>query len=349
MTTLSQVQAHRHVRSRNHRPKPPRHDQATGGAGATRSDGSTAPGNRHAGSWQSSAGHSGFWHSGGWHSGVPGLRHPDDGGGSPVDSLDDGQDSSAPNDICASDLPPPLSGPPDQPSTQVRAARLHSARQGQTQATRRADARALVVHPIANKLHAAHRGSVPLKPNLCTPPRHGANPSQTACSTTAPLRTNQTQTIHRSAAQSRAVRDPGGTPTAHQTLPARSARPHVTATHDRAIPVQATAVQATPVQAVPLRAAPVQAAPGRATRDGATAAPVTTLSHPAEAADLPVFRHGAHDIPVPLLAARPIGQYPEAHGFGLDAYIEQPLILAEDLAIAPDPSPGPAASLTGIA
>ena len=75
----------------------------------------------------------------------------------------------------------------------------------------------------------------------------------------------------------------------------------------------------------------------------------TALSHPAEAADLPVFRHGAHDIPVPLLAARPIGQYPEAHGFGLDAYIEQPLILAEDLAIAPDPSPGPAASLTGIA
>jgi L-alanine-DL-glutamate epimerase-like enolase superfamily enzyme len=39
---------------------------------------------------------------------------------------------------------------------------------------------------------------------------------------------------------------------------------------------------------------------------------------------------------VHLLAAVPNGSYLEAHGFGLDAYIEQPLRIEEGFAVAPD-------------
>ena len=46
----------------------------------------------------------------------------------------------------------------------------------------------------------------------------------------------------------------------------------------------------------------------------------------AEAFNLPVTSHGAHDITVHLLAACPNRSYLEAHGFGLDRYIEQPLV-----------------------
>ena len=55
----------------------------------------------------------------------------------------------------------------------------------------------------------------------------------------------------------------------------------------------------------------------------------------AEAFTLPVTRHGAHDIPVHLLAACPNRSYLEAHGFGLDRYIAHPLVLEEGLALAP--------------
>jgi L-alanine-DL-glutamate epimerase-like enolase superfamily enzyme len=55
----------------------------------------------------------------------------------------------------------------------------------------------------------------------------------------------------------------------------------------------------------------------------------------AEAFNLPVTSHGAHDITVHLLAACSNRSYLEAHGFGLDRYIEQPLVLEQGMAIAP--------------
>ncbi len=56
----------------------------------------------------------------------------------------------------------------------------------------------------------------------------------------------------------------------------------------------------------------------------------------AEAFNLPVTSHGAHDVTVHLLAACPNRSYLEAHGFGLDAYIAEPLRLEDGLAVAPD-------------
>jgi L-alanine-DL-glutamate epimerase-like enolase superfamily enzyme len=54
----------------------------------------------------------------------------------------------------------------------------------------------------------------------------------------------------------------------------------------------------------------------------------------AEAFNLPVTSHGAHDVTVHLLAACPNRSYLEAHGFGLDRYIEHPLVLEQGMAIA---------------
>ncbi len=56
----------------------------------------------------------------------------------------------------------------------------------------------------------------------------------------------------------------------------------------------------------------------------------------AEAFNLPVTSHGAHDITVHLLAAAPNRSYLEAHGFGLDRYIAAPLTIADGFAVAPD-------------
>jgi len=55
----------------------------------------------------------------------------------------------------------------------------------------------------------------------------------------------------------------------------------------------------------------------------------------AESYNLPVTSHGAHDITVHLLAACPNRAYLEAHGFGLDRYIAEPLKIADGRAIAP--------------
>src|SRR5438105_4009246 len=55
----------------------------------------------------------------------------------------------------------------------------------------------------------------------------------------------------------------------------------------------------------------------------------------AEAFNLPVTSHGAHDVTVHLLAACPNRSYLEAHGFGLDRYIEHPLMLDQGMALAP--------------
>jgi L-alanine-DL-glutamate epimerase-like enolase superfamily enzyme len=60
------------------------------------------------------------------------------------------------------------------------------------------------------------------------------------------------------------------------------------------------------------------------------------VAHLAEAYNLPVTSHGAHDLTVHLLAAMPNRSYLEVHGFGLDRYIVEPLIIHEGKAIAPD-------------
>jgi L-alanine-DL-glutamate epimerase-like enolase superfamily enzyme len=56
----------------------------------------------------------------------------------------------------------------------------------------------------------------------------------------------------------------------------------------------------------------------------------------AEAFNLPVTSHGAHDITVHLLAACPNRSFLEAHGFGLERYLAEPLRIENGVAIAPD-------------
>jgi L-alanine-DL-glutamate epimerase-like enolase superfamily enzyme len=60
------------------------------------------------------------------------------------------------------------------------------------------------------------------------------------------------------------------------------------------------------------------------------------IAHLAESFNLPVTSHGAHDITVHLLAAVPNRSYLEAHGFGLDRYIAEPLKIEDGIAVAPD-------------
>ncbi len=64
--------------------------------------------------------------------------------------------------------------------------------------------------------------------------------------------------------------------------------------------------------------------------------PFLKIAHLAEAFNLPVTSHGAHDVTVHLLAAVPNGTMLEAHGFGLDDYVEHPMQIEDGLAIAPD-------------
>jgi len=64
--------------------------------------------------------------------------------------------------------------------------------------------------------------------------------------------------------------------------------------------------------------------------------PFMKIARLAEAFHLPVTSHGAHDITVQLLAACPNRSYLEAHGFGLENYIETPMVIEEGHAIAPD-------------
>ena len=59
------------------------------------------------------------------------------------------------------------------------------------------------------------------------------------------------------------------------------------------------------------------------------------IAHLAEAFNLPVTSHGAHDVTVHLLAAVPNRSYLEAHGFGLDRYIGESLKIEDGFAIAP--------------
>lgn len=60
------------------------------------------------------------------------------------------------------------------------------------------------------------------------------------------------------------------------------------------------------------------------------------IAHLAEAYNLPVTSHGAHDITIHMLAAVPNRSYLEAHGFGLDKYIADPLRIEDGFAVAPE-------------
>ena len=64
--------------------------------------------------------------------------------------------------------------------------------------------------------------------------------------------------------------------------------------------------------------------------------PFMKIAHLAEAFNLPVTSHGAHDVTVHLLAACPNRSYLEAHGFGLERYIAEPLVIEDGFALAPD-------------
>jgi L-alanine-DL-glutamate epimerase-like enolase superfamily enzyme len=55
-----------------------------------------------------------------------------------------------------------------------------------------------------------------------------------------------------------------------------------------------------------------------------------------EAANLPVTSHGVHDLSVQLLAAAPNRTYMESHGFGLDRFLAQPLLVQDGIAVAPE-------------
>nr|WP_294512025.1 mandelate racemase/muconate lactonizing enzyme family protein [uncultured Rhodopila sp.] len=60
------------------------------------------------------------------------------------------------------------------------------------------------------------------------------------------------------------------------------------------------------------------------------------IGHLAEAFNLPVTSHGAHDLTVHLLAALPNRSFLEVHGFGLDRFIAQPLVVVDGCAVAPE-------------
>ena len=59
------------------------------------------------------------------------------------------------------------------------------------------------------------------------------------------------------------------------------------------------------------------------------------VAHLAEAHNLPVTSHGVHDLHVHLLAAIPNASYLEAHGFGLERFLAQPLTLVDGQMVAP--------------
>ena len=60
------------------------------------------------------------------------------------------------------------------------------------------------------------------------------------------------------------------------------------------------------------------------------------VAHLAEAHNLPVTSHGAHDLTVHLMAAVPNRTFIEVHGFGLERYLAEPVAIREGMAIAPD-------------
>ena len=66
----------------------------------------------------------------------------------------------------------------------------------------------------------------------------------------------------------------------------------------------------------------------------------------AEAHNLPVTTHGVHDLHVHLLAAIPNASYLEAHGFGLEKYLANPMRITDGETLAPE-RPGHGVELDG--
>ncbi len=64
--------------------------------------------------------------------------------------------------------------------------------------------------------------------------------------------------------------------------------------------------------------------------------PFMKIARLAQAHDLPVISHGAHDVHVHLLAACPNGAYLEIHGFGLEKFMATPMVVSDGHAVAPD-------------
>ncbi len=64
--------------------------------------------------------------------------------------------------------------------------------------------------------------------------------------------------------------------------------------------------------------------------------PFMKIARLAEANNLPVISHGAHDLHVHLLAACPNAAYLEMHAFGLEQFMAEPLTVADGHATAPD-------------
>ncbi|MCH9671900.1 MAG: mandelate racemase/muconate lactonizing enzyme family protein [Gammaproteobacteria bacterium] len=64
--------------------------------------------------------------------------------------------------------------------------------------------------------------------------------------------------------------------------------------------------------------------------------PWLKVAHLAEGANLPVTSHGVHDLHVHLLAAVPNKSYLEVHGFGLERYLHDVMVIRDGVAIAPE-------------
>jgi L-alanine-DL-glutamate epimerase-like enolase superfamily enzyme len=60
------------------------------------------------------------------------------------------------------------------------------------------------------------------------------------------------------------------------------------------------------------------------------------IAHMAEAFNLPITSHGAHDVTVRLLAAVPNRSCLEVHGFGPERFLTHPFNLEEGFATAPE-------------
>jgi L-alanine-DL-glutamate epimerase-like enolase superfamily enzyme len=56
----------------------------------------------------------------------------------------------------------------------------------------------------------------------------------------------------------------------------------------------------------------------------------------AEAHNLPLTSHGAHDLTVHLLAAAPNRTFMESHGFSLDSYLADPMVIVDGYTAAPE-------------
>jgi L-alanine-DL-glutamate epimerase-like enolase superfamily enzyme len=56
----------------------------------------------------------------------------------------------------------------------------------------------------------------------------------------------------------------------------------------------------------------------------------------AEAHNVPLTSHGAHDLTVQLLAAAPNRSYMEVHGFPLDRFVAEPMTVADGVTVAPE-------------